>query len=57
MPNDFPATPDEERWGGRTYYGRSQLKPAPFNKVLVGSCGFQRKAARYSDLIAASVPI
>jgi formate-dependent nitrite reductase membrane component NrfD len=32
--------PDTAQWDGRTYYGRSQLKPAPFNNALVGSYVF-----------------
>ena len=32
--------PDTAQWDGRTYYGRPQLKPAPFNNVLVGSYVF-----------------
>ena len=31
---------DRESWDGRTYYGRPQLKPAPFNNWLVGSYVF-----------------
>ena len=30
----------EGHWDGQTYYGRPQLKPAPFNNVLVGSYVF-----------------
>ncbi len=30
----------EGHWDGHTYYGRQQLKPAPFNNVLVGSYVF-----------------
>ncbi|HEX4173810.1 MAG TPA: NrfD/PsrC family molybdoenzyme membrane anchor subunit, partial [Acetobacteraceae bacterium] len=29
-----------DRWQGQTYYGRPQLKPAPFNNALVGSYVF-----------------
>ena len=32
--------PHTAQWDGRTYYGRPQLKPAPFNNVLVGSYVF-----------------
>ncbi len=32
--------PDTAQWDGRTYYGRAQLKPAPFNNALVGSYVF-----------------
>ena len=32
--------PDIAPWDGRTYYGTSQLKPAPFTNVLVGSYVF-----------------
>jgi protein NrfD len=32
--------PDIAQWDGRTYYGRPQLKPAPFNNALVGSYVF-----------------
>jgi protein NrfD len=29
-----------DQWDGRTYYDRPQLKPAPFDKILVGSYVF-----------------
>jgi formate-dependent nitrite reductase membrane component NrfD len=32
--------PDSAQWDGQTYYGRPQLKPAPFNNALVGSYVF-----------------
>ncbi len=32
--------PDIAQWDGRTYYGRPQLKPAPFNNALVGGYVF-----------------
>jgi hypothetical protein len=37
MPEAPDATP---RWRGQTYYGRPQLKPAPFDKTLVGTYVF-----------------
>jgi len=36
----MPEGSDMRRWDGRTYYGRPQLKPAPFNKLLVGGYVF-----------------
>ena len=33
------------------------MRPQELVMVTPKSCGFQRKAARYSDLIAATVPI
>ena len=34
------GSPDTAQWDGRTYYGRPQLKPAPFIDTLVGSYVF-----------------
>ncbi len=36
MPDDAGFGRATSRWGGATYYGREQLKPAPFNKWFVG---------------------
>lgn len=36
----MPEGTDVRDWDGRTYYGRPQLKPSPFNKVLVGGYVF-----------------
>ena len=38
--------PDTTQWDGRTYYGRPQLKPAPFNNALVGSYVFLAGSVR-----------
>ncbi len=35
MPDDAGLTP-HRAWSGTTYYGRPQVKPAPFNNALVG---------------------
>ena len=33
-------------WQGPTYYGRSQLKPAPFENWVVGGYVFHRRPVR-----------
>jgi protein NrfD len=53
--------PDAPQWDGRTYYGRSQLKPAPFNNALVGSYVFLAGLSGAAQVLAtvldcASVP-
>jgi protein NrfD len=53
--------PDTAQWDGRTYYGRSQLKPAPFNNALVGSYVFLAGLSGAAQVLAtvldcASVP-
>jgi len=40
MPQSLDFAENDPHWDGRTYYGRSQLKPAPFNKHLVGGYVF-----------------
>ena len=40
MPEGVDLGGQPEQGLGRTYYGRKQLKPAPFNNVLVGSYVF-----------------
>ncbi len=51
MPDELPA----KQWDGRTYYGRRQLKPAPFHKHLVGGyiflAGLSGGAALLSALL------
>ena len=39
-------------WEGQTYYGRAQLKPAPFNSLVVGSYIFLAGLSGASALIA-----
>jgi protein NrfD len=53
--------PDTAQWDGRTYYGRPQLKPAPFNNALVGSYVFLAGLSAAAQVLAtildcASVP-
>lgn len=40
MPEGVNLRDEPGDWNGVTYYGRSQLKPAPFNVPLVGSYVF-----------------
>jgi protein NrfD len=44
--------PDNAAWDGRTYYGRPQLKPAPFNNWLVGSYVFLAGLSGAAQLLA-----
>lgn len=39
-------------WDGRTYYGRQQLKPAPFNKYVVGGYVFLAGLSGKAQLLA-----
>ncbi len=41
-----------QQWDGRTYYGRSQLKPAPFKKLLVGGYVFLAGLSGGSQLLS-----
>jgi len=49
MPEGF----DAGKWDGRTYYGRSQLKSAPFNKFLVGGYVFLAGLSGGGQLLSA----
>lgn len=40
MPEGLDLGHNDQEWDGQTYYGRPQLKPAPFNKILVGGYVF-----------------
>ena len=40
MPDEAALARNVGEWDGQTYYGRSQLKPAPFNTNLVGGYVF-----------------
>lgn len=40
MPKGIDPGGERGRWTGRTYYGRSQVKPAPFENPIVGSYVF-----------------
>jgi len=65
MPDDVPVSPEPSgspqalggAWQGPTYYGRSQLKPAPFEKWAVGGyiflAGLSGAAAMISALLDA----
>ena len=45
--------PEGTKWDGRTYYGRPQVKPAPFNNLLVGSYVFLAGLAGAAQVLAA----
>lgn len=45
----------DDNWDGRTYYGRSQLKPAPFDTALVGSYVFLAGLSGAAQLLAALI--
>ena len=40
MPSERASVTDNLTWDGRTYHGRAQLKPAPFDENLVGGYVF-----------------
>ena len=47
----------EGHWDGETYYGRSQLKPAPFNNGLVGSYVFLAGLSGAAQLLSLLVDL
>ncbi|HEY0183652.1 MAG TPA: NrfD/PsrC family molybdoenzyme membrane anchor subunit [Rhodopila sp.] len=47
--------PDTAQWDGRTYYGRAQLKPAPFNNALVGSYVFLAGLSGAAQVLATAL--
>ena len=49
--------PDSGRWDGRTYYGRPQLKPAPFNNWLVGSYVFLAGLSGAAQLLSTVIDL
>lgn len=55
MPEGVDLGGHPERWNRRNYYGRPQLKPAPFNTTLVGTyvflAGLSGAAALLSTLL------
>jgi formate-dependent nitrite reductase membrane component NrfD len=53
MPDNIPTPPHRGDWQGPTYYGRSQLKPAPFENWVVGGYIFLAGLSGASALIAA----
>lgn len=52
MPKDTVEGPERPEWDGGTYYGRPQLKPAPFNNLLVGGYIFLAGLAGGGQLLA-----
>jgi protein NrfD len=44
--------PDTEQYSGQTYYGRRQLKPAPFNEFLVGGYVFLAGLSGAAQMLA-----
>jgi uncharacterized protein (TIGR03382 family) len=53
MPEGIDPGRVPHRWQGQTYYGRPQLKPAPFNNALVGSYVFLAGLSGAAQLLAA----
>ncbi len=47
------AMPETPGWNGPTYYGRAQLKPAPFNAWMVGGYVFLAGLSGSSMIVAA----
>jgi protein NrfD len=47
--------PDSAQWDGRTYYGRPQLKSAPFNNALVGSYVFLAGLSGAAQVLATAL--
>jgi protein NrfD len=47
--------PDTAQWDGRTYYGRPQLKSAPFNAVLVGTYVFLAGLSGAAQVLATAL--
>jgi protein NrfD len=57
MPEGPDLGGDLERWDGRSYYGRRQLKPAPFNRVLVGTYVFLAGLSGGTQLLATTLDL
>jgi protein NrfD len=49
--------PDNTAWDGRTYYGRPQLKSAPFNNWLVGTYVFLAGLSGTAQLLATVIDL
>src|SRR6478672_6377769 len=52
MPEGIDLAHDRKEWDGRTYYGRPQLKAAPFNSALVGGYVFLAGLSGGAQLLA-----
>src|ERR1700760_2948719 len=52
MPEGIDSGRATDRWQGQTYYGRAQLKPAPFKNTLVGSYVFLAGLSGAAQLLA-----
>ncbi len=52
MPEGIDLGAERNRWDGRTYYGKPQLKPAPFNNGLVGTYVFLAGLSGAAQLLA-----
>src|SRR5690242_4317147 len=57
MPEGVDIARAGKRWDGRTYYGRSQLKPAPFKNSLVGTYVFLGGLSGAAQLIATVIDL
>jgi protein NrfD len=57
MPEGLDLGNERGRWDGRTYYGRSQLKPAPFNNLLVGTYVFLAGLSGGTQLLATALDL
>ena len=57
MPQGSDLGGDRESWDGRSYYGRRQLKPAPFNRALVGSYVFLAGLSGGAQLLASALDL
>ena len=52
MPEGVDLAHQRQNWDGRTYYGRPQLKPAPFSKEMVGGYVFLAGLSGSAQLLA-----
>src|SRR4051812_3833566 len=57
MPEGPNLGGDLESWDGRSYYGRSQLKPAPFSRLLVGTYVFLAGLSGGAQLLASAIDL
>jgi formate-dependent nitrite reductase membrane component NrfD len=57
MPEGRDLVGGVESWDGRSYYGRRQLKPAPFNRVLVGTYVFLAGLSGGTQLLATTLDL
>ncbi len=57
MPEGVDLARRGKQWDGRTYYGQPQLKPAPFNNLLVGTYVFLAGLSGAAQVLATAIDV